>query len=76
MPKRLVHGWQRFGPWEADRYASLSNTKCVRFNPLFDSVNVEGLNALTQDWRSSVSFVLPNFHEPGAILAIIERGGA
>ena len=59
-----------------DRYASPSNTTCVRFNALFDSVNVEGVNALTQDWRSSVSFVLPNFHELDAILDIIERDDA
>ena len=75
-PEGLAHVWQRFGPWEVDRYASPSNTTCVRFNALFDSVNVEGVNALTQDWRSSVSFVLPNFHELDAILDIIERDNA
>ena len=75
-PEWLAHVWQRFGPWEVDLYASPSNTKCVRFNALFDSVNVEGVNALTQDWRSSVSFVLPNFHELDAILDIIERDDA
>ena len=72
----LAHVWQRFGPWEVDRYASPSNTKCVRFNALFDSVNAGGVNALTQYWRSSVSFVLPNFHELGAILDITERDDA
>ena len=48
-PEGLAHVWQQFGPWEVDRYASPSNTTCVRFNALFDSANVEGVNALTQD---------------------------
>ena len=48
----------------------------MRFNALFDSVNVEVVNALTQDWKSSVSSVLPNFYELGAILDITERDGA
>jgi len=39
-------------------------------------VLVEGVNALTQDWRGSVSFVLPNFHEIDKILDIIERDDA
>jgi hypothetical protein len=34
------------------------------------------VNALTHDWRGSVSFVLPNFHEIGKILDIIERDDA
>ena len=56
-----------------DRYASPSYTTCPRFNALFDSVDVEGVNALTHDWRGAVSFVLPNFHELDKILDIIER---
>ena len=67
----LAHVWQRFGPWEVDRYAGPSNATCPRFNALFDSVNVEGAEALTQDWRGTVSFVLPNFHELDKTLDIL-----
>ena len=75
-PDWLAYVRQHFGPWDVDRYASPSNATCSRFNALFDSVLVEGVNALTQDWRGSVSFVLPNFHEIDKILDIIERDDA
>ena len=75
-PDWLAYVRQRFGPWDVDRYTSPSNATCSRFNALFDSVLVEGVNALTQDWRGSVSFVLPNFHEIDKILDIIERDDA
>ena len=68
--------WQRFGPWNVNRYASPSNATCPRFNALFNLVHVEGVKALTQDWRGAVSFILPDFYELGKILDIIERGGA
>ena len=58
-----AHFWQRFSPWEVGRYASPPNATHWRFNAQFDSVNVGGVNALTQDWRSSVSIVLLNFDE-------------
>jgi len=64
---------RRFGPWDEDRYASPSNATCPRFNALLDSVHVEGVNALTQDWRGTVSLVLPNFHELDKTLDILER---
>ena len=75
-PEWLAHARQRFGPWDVHRCASPSNATCPRFNALFDSVHVEGVNALTQDWRETVSFVLPNFHELGKILDITERNDA
>ena len=37
---------------------------------------MEGVNALTQDWRGTVPFVLPNFHELDKALKIIERDDA
>ena len=67
----LAHLSQRFGPSEVDRYASPSNATRVRFDALLDSVNIEGVNALTQDWRSSVPSVLPKFHELGAAVLIV-----
>ena len=33
--------------WDVVCYASPSNATCPRFNALFDSVHLEGLNALT-----------------------------
>ena len=62
-PGCLDYVWRRFGPWDVDRYASPSNATCPRFNALFDSVHVEAVNALRQDWRGTTSFVLPDFHE-------------
>ena len=56
-----------------NRYAGPSHATCPRFNALFDSVHVEGVNALAQDWRGALPFVLPNLHEIGKILDIIER---
>ena len=68
--------WQHFGPWDVNRYAGPSNATCPRFNALFDSVNVEGVNALAQDWCGTVSVVLPNFNELDKTLDVIEREGA
>ena len=48
----------------------------MRFNALFDSVNVGSVNTLTKDCRSSVPFVLPNYNKLGAILDVIERDDA
>ena len=67
---------RRFGPWDVDRYASPSNATCPRFIALLDSVHVEGVNALTRDWRGTVSLVLPNFHELDKTLDILERDDA
>ena len=75
-PEWLAHVWQCFGPWDVDRYASPSNATCPRFNALFDSVKAEGVNSLTQDWRRTVPFVLPNFHELGKIPDITKRDDA
>ena len=75
-PDWLAYVWQHFGPMDVDRYASPSGATCPRFSALFDSVIVEGVSALTQDWRGTVPFVLPNLHELGEILDITERVGA
>ena len=72
----LAYVWQRSGTWDLGRYASSSNTLCSCFNAVFDSVHVEGANVLTQDWRGTVSFVLPNYRELGKIFDITERDGA
>ena len=72
----LAYVWQRFGPWNVDRYPSPSSVTCPRFDALFDSVSVEGVIALAQDRRRSVSLVLSNFHKLDKILNIIERGDA
>ena len=53
-----------------DCYAGPPNATRVRFNAVFNLVDVEGVNALTQDLRSSVSFVLPKFHELDAAVLI------
>ena len=37
---------------------------------------VEGVNALIQDWRGTVPFVLPNSHELDKTLDITERDDA
>ena len=55
--------WQALRPVGRYRYASPSNITCPRFNALFDSVHVDGANALTQERRGAVSFVLSNYHE-------------
>ena len=70
-PEWLAHVWQRFGPLEVSRYASPLKAPRVRFNPLIDSVNAKGAKALTKDWRSSVSLVLPDFHDLDAAVLIV-----
>ena len=72
-PEWLAHVRRRFGLWDVDRYASPPYATCPRFNALLDSVHVEGVNALTQDWRGTSPLVLPNFHELDKILDIVER---
>ena len=41
-----------------------------------DTGEYPSLDHLTQDWRGTVSFVLPNFHELDKILDITERDDA
>ena len=58
------------------RYAKPRHLANSTSNAFFDSVHVEGLNALTQDGRGAVSFVLPKFYELDRTLGITGRDDA
>jgi len=66
----------KFGPWDIDRFAAEHNTTSLRFNALFDSPRAEAVDALAQDWRAGISFLLPDFHILDKVIEKVEYDDA
>ena len=75
-PVHLAAVRAALGAWDVDRFAAPHNATCQRFNSLFGCATAEATDALAQDWRVGVSFVLPDFFTIDAVLDLIERDDA
>jgi hypothetical protein len=69
-----VHQWA--GGLEVDRFASRHNTKLRRWNSRFHEPGSEGVDALHQDWRDTVSYVCPPIALLGQVVNLIHTQGA
>ena len=65
-----------YGSCDVDRFAAAHNTKCARFNSMFDAVGAEAVDAFAQDWGSGRSYILPDFYAVSKVLDHIERWNA
>ncbi len=54
----------------------LHNTICDQIKAIVDSNVCETADALAQDWREGVSFVLPDFHAIDQVLGRIQAENA
>ena len=57
---RIVGDYLREDSW-VDRFASVTNARCSRFNTRFLSAGAEATDALMQSWRDDLNFVCPPF---------------
>ena len=68
---RIVGDYLREDSW-VDRFASVTNARCSRFNTRFLSAGAEATDALMQSWRDDLNFVCPPFSLIPRILDKVE----
>lgn len=62
---------RRFGPHDVDRYASVMNTRCPRFNSEMPNPASEGAPALAQDWTGVNNYAFPPMAELPALAQLL-----
>lgn len=72
LTDRVFHAIdQQFGPHHVDRFASYQNKKLRRYNSRWADPSAEAVNALTQEWKGTHSFVNAPFRLLPEVLRLI-----
>ena len=62
---------RRFGPHDVDRYSSVTNARCARFNTEMPGPASEGAPALAQDWKGANNYAFPPMAELPALAQLL-----